>query len=337
MTPPFHPTSCHPSAVAAALDELRALVSDLARHKTGNTAVPGLSVMYSERTTTPLPEICEPMLCVVLQGRKRVGTSDLTLEYAAAEYLVVSMDIPIRGAICEASSQEPYLALSLRLNPHNLHELLSEFPPEVSTVSETSHISLPALGLSTLSADLMASLSRLLRLLHQPEDIPVLAPLIIKEIMYRLLKGNQGPLLRTVCATEGKVAQIQEAIRWLRKNYMHSFEIDSMAQVAHMSLSSFYRHFRSVTTMSPLQYQKCVRLQAARQLLISQEKDAAGAAFTVGYESASQFSREYKRMFGNPPGREKANSDALLQQRKTSSFPDRPQFARRLMERPEHR
>jgi len=332
MSTPSHPMSCHPPSAIASLHELRALVDDLARDKTGSTAIYGLSLMYSEQITTALPEICEPMLCVVLQGRKRISAGDLTLEYAAAHYLIVSMDMPISGAICEASPQEPYLALSLRLNPHSLNELLSEFPPAAPVVTQTRH----RFGLSALSTDLMAPLLRLLHLLQRPEDIPVLAPLIIKEIMYRLLKGDQGPLLRTICSTDGKVAQIQEAIRWLRKNYMHSFEIDSIAQVAHMSLSSFYRHFKSVTTMSPLQYQKCIRLQAARQLLISHEKDAAGAAFTVGYESASQFSREYKRMFGNSPGREKTTGDVLIKRSQTSGFHNRRPYVRRRSEHSEH-
>jgi AraC-like DNA-binding protein len=236
------------------------------------------------------------MLIVVLQGAKQLIIGDRVLRYDTASYFVASLDLPVTGCVIEASPTEPYVALSLALDCDALAGLLAELP-DGPTADPTGF------AVSAVTPELLDACSRLLKLLDTPEDIPVLAPMLEREIHYRLLQGPQGGLLRQAARADSRLSQVRQAIGWLRSHYQRPIRIEALADLAGMSPASFHRHFRAATAMSPLQYQKSLRLQEARRLLIA-NADAGRAGYAVGYESASQFSREYTRMFGAPPSRD---------------------------------
>ncbi|MCD9030223.1 AraC family transcriptional regulator [Luteimonas sp. Y-2-2-4F] len=280
-----------------ALPALRELVSRHAVADATDTRVPGLGLHRADASTQPLAVVYEPMLCIVVQGRKRVVFGDTVRYYDAAHYLVVSLDLPVVGAVCEASAEVPYLAVSVRLDRADLAALLMRMPSARDAAP-------PRLGLevAAMEAPLADACLRLVQLLDAPDDIPVLAPLVRRELLYRLLRGPQGPMLRQIARGEGRLGQVQQAIAWIREHYDRPLRIDALAAHVALSSSSLHRHFKAATRLSPLQYQKQVRLQAARERLIAEPGDAAAVAYAVGYESASQFSREFKRLFGHPPG-----------------------------------
>lgn len=284
-----------PLAVPA-LPALRELVSRHATAGRPDTCVPGLGLHRADAPTQPIAVVYEPMLCIVVQGRKRVVFGDTVRDYDPAHCLVVSLDLPVVGAVREASAQAPYLAVSVRLDRTDLAALLMRMPP--ARDRET-----PPRGLevAAIEAPLADACLRLARLLDTPEDIPVLAPLFRRELLYRLLRGPQGPMLRQIARGEGRLGQVQQAIAWIREYYDRPLRIDALAAHVALSSSSLHRHFKAATRLSPLQYQKQVRLQAARERLIAERGDATTVAYAVGYESASQFSREFKRLFGHPP------------------------------------
>lgn len=280
-----------------ALSSLRALLLRHAAEGITETAVPGLRLYRSGATTTPVPVVYEPMLCVVVQGRKRVILGERVHYYDAAHCLVVSLELPVVGAVCEASQQAPYLALSVALDRAELASLLLQLPPDRTPVPANV-----ALEVSTMSAPLADASLRLVQLLESPRDIEVLAPLVRRELLYRLLMGPQGPMLRQIAHGEGRLGQVQQAIAWIREHYDEPLRVEALATQVALSNSSLHRHFKAATQLSPLQYQKQVRLQQARERLMAEQTDAASVAYAVGYESASQFSREFKRLFGHPPG-----------------------------------
>jgi AraC-like DNA-binding protein len=235
------------------------------------------------------------MMCVVLQGAKEVAIGEQRLRYDPATYFVAGLDLPACGRIVQARADEPYLAVVMALEA----DVLAAMLPEAPAVDD------PAAGFAVcpVSGELLDAWLRMIRLLDAPADIPALAPLIEREILYRVLQGPQGAVLRQVARADGRLAQVRRAIAWIRTHYDQTLRVDHLAELAGMSAASFHRHFKAATAMSPLQYQKSLRLQQARQLLISTH-DAARAAYAVGYESASQFSREYARLFGAPPARD---------------------------------
>lgn len=278
------------------LNDLRACAL---RHSTGTGSavpIPRLGIHVAHATTTPTPALYQPMVVLVLQGAKRVMIGDRILRYDPASYFVASLDLPATGCVIEASAAEPYVALSLTLDGDGLTQLLAEMPDQ--PITDTS-----GFAVSAVTPTLLNACARLLALLDSPHDIPVLAPMLEREIHYRLLQGPQGGLLRQAARLDSRLSQIREAIGWIRVHYDQPMRIEALAGLAGMSLASFHRHFRAATAMSPLQYQKTLRLQEARRLLIA-NPDAARAGYAVGYESASQFSREYTRMFGAPPARD---------------------------------
>jgi AraC-like DNA-binding protein len=279
-----------------ALTPLRELLLRHAAEGITETAVPGLRLYRSGTTTTPVPVVYEPMLCVVVQGRKRVILGERVRYYDAAHCLVVSLELPVVGAVCEASAEAPYLALSVQLDRTELAALLLQLPPDRTPVPEHA-----ALEVTTMSATLADASLRLVELLESPQDIAVLAPLVRRELLYRLLMGPQGPMLRQIAHGEGRLGQVQQAIAWIREHYDEPLRIETLATQVALSNSSLHRHFKAATQLSPLQYQKQVRLQQARERLMAEQTDAAAVAYAVGYESASQFSREFKRLFGHPP------------------------------------
>ena len=281
--------------------ELASLIEQFATTGGMNqTAIPRVLLYRSSRPTEPIHSVYEAAVCFIAQGRKQAMIGDRVLVYDRAQYLVVSVDVPIIGQILDASPEKPYLCLCLNLDPAALGALMLE----TQVYDADSDQPGPALSLSTVTPELIDAAVRLLRLLAKPQDIPILAPLAEREILYRLLNGEQASRLKQIAFAESKLQQVNRAIRWIKQNFREPFSIDAVASEARMSSSALHQHFKAVTAMSPLQYQKQLRLQEGRRLMLSQSIDAAMAGHTVGYESPSQFSREYARMFGAPPGRD---------------------------------
>jgi AraC-like DNA-binding protein len=264
------------------------------------TAIPRVFLIRSSHPTEQLHAVQEPAVCFVAQGRKRVMAGQSVYLYDRAKYLIAAVEVPIVGQIIEASPAAPYLCLRLDLEPAAIGALMLE--AEVAGLANDAPG--PALSLSSVTPELLDAAVRLVRLLGAPRDIPVIAPLAEREILYRLLRGEQAAQLRQIAFAESRLRQINRAIGWIKRNYREPFSIDKVAAEARMSPSTLHEHFKSVTSMSPLQYQKQLRLQEARRLILSQSLDAATAGHSVGYESPSQFSREYKRTFGAPPARD---------------------------------
>lgn len=288
------------------MDQHRTLAGLMARHCPDDglyaSVIPRVSLIRASRPTDEIHAVQQPGLCIIAQGAKRVMLGDLVLEYDPAKYLVVSVDLPVIGQVTRATPEEPYLCLLLDLDLTTVTELvLTAALPAVATPPAG-----PAFGLSACGPDMLDAAARLLRLLDSPADIPVLAPLIEREMLYRLLMGEQSERLRQIAHADPKLVQVGRAIDWIKRNYQQTLRIDALAEEAGMSPSSLHQHFKAVTAMSPLQYQKQLRLQEARRMLLAQAVDAATAGFHVGYESPSQFSREYRRLFGAPPLRDVA-------------------------------
>jgi AraC-like DNA-binding protein len=267
------------------------------------TAVPGLSLFRREEPTEPITGMYEPSVCLVAQGAKRVRLGDDTFVYDAHHYLITSVHLPTVVQIIEASREKPYLGLRLMLDQREISQLMVDSnlpPPRVQQSSRgmaTGEVTLP----------LLTAIQRLIDLLAEQQDIPILAPIIQREIIYRLLVGDQGERLRQIASVGSQSHQIARAIDWLKGNFSQPLSIDYLAAHVRMSSSTFHHHFRSMTALSPLQFQKQLRLQEARRLMLADRMDAATAAFQVGYESPSQFSREYSRLFGAPPLRDITN------------------------------
>ena len=245
----------------------------------------------------------EPSICLIAQGAKRVQLADESYVYDAQHYLITSVHLPTVVQVIEASPEKPYLGLSLTFDLHEVARLMadSQLPPPKSQQSDRGM----ATGETTLP--LLNAFERLIDLLDNEPDIPILAPVIQREIIYRLLVGDQGARLRQIASAGSRSQQIARSIEWLKENFSRPLRIDDLAAKASMSPSTFHHHFRAMTALSPLQYMKQLRLQEARNLMLAQQLDAATAAFRVGYESPSQFSREYSRLFGAPPLRDISN------------------------------
>jgi AraC-like DNA-binding protein len=272
------------------------------------TPIPRVFLLRSSHPTEQLHGVHEPALCLVAQGRKRVMVGQSVFLYDRDKYLIVSVDVPIVGQILEASPEAPYLCLRIDLDPAVIGALMLEAQgPEAKVPGAKgaeSNAPGPSLSLSSVTPELLDAAIRLVRLLAAPRDIPILAPLAEREILYRLLLGDQAPKLRQIAFAESKLQQVNRAISWIKRNYREPFSIDAVAAEARMSSSTLHEHFKAMTSMSPLQYQKQLRLQEARRLILSKSLDAATASHSVGYESPSQFSREYKRTFGAPPAQD---------------------------------
>ncbi len=291
----------------AQLAELQAIIGRSSGDGSTPTAIPRVALFRCTAPTSPMPGLFEPALCVVVQGRKQAMLGPHTLIYDAAHYLIVSVDLPIVGNVIEASPEIPYLAFRLSLDAKMLAAMLLDMPPVPGDDGRA-----PAgLALSPLTSELIDPVLRLVRLLDRPSDIAMLAPLAEREILYRLLQGPQRDMLRQIALADSRLSQINRAIGWIKRHYADPFRIETVAEAARMSPSSFHHHFKAVTSMSPLQYQKQIRLQEARRLILAQHSDAASAGFAVGYDSPSQFSREYRRLFGEPPVRDAARLRSL--------------------------
>lgn len=286
---------------------LGALAASIARWTKGGecfpTAIPGLTFYRHDEPTQPRSGLYEPSICLVAQGAKRAHLAEDSYVYDVSHYLITSVHLPTTFQVIEASPDQPYLGLLLKIDLREMSQMMVDSnlpaprPQQTGRGMATGEVTLPLLG----------AFQRLVGLLDHPEDIPILAPIIQREILYRLLVGDQGARLRQIAAAGSQGNQIARAIEWLKGHFDQQLSMDDIAAQARMSTSSFYTHFRSMTSLSPLQYQKQLRLQEARRLMLAEHLDATTAAFKVGYESPSQFSREYSRLFGAPPLRDVSN------------------------------
>ncbi len=266
------------------------------------TALPRTDLFYAARPGEPVPTLYQPALCVLAQGSKQVMLGDDVYVYDKHNYLVISVDMPATGQILQATPKSPYLCLKLDLDMNKVADLILEMGLDQQPDAKHQR----AMAVSALTPELLDAVLRFTRLLKNPAEIPVMAPVIEREIMYRLLMGPEGSRLRQMARAGSHAQQVARAISWIKKNYDKPFSMEKVAKAAGMSRSSLHEHFKTMTALSPLQYQKQIRLQEARRMILVEAQDAATAGFNVGYESPSQFSREYSRLFGAPPLRDVA-------------------------------
>lgn len=263
---------------------------------------PGIFIARSEAMTEQLHSVFPASFCVIAQGCKQVLLGDEVLRYDPWNFLIATVELPVISRIAEASEENPYLSIRINLDPATVASAMMESGAEV----KKGQANVRAMDVSAIDADLLDAVVRLVRLLDTPEEMSVLAPLIIREIIYRLLKGEQGARLSHLLSG-GDTKRISRALQTLRENFSEPLRIENIARDLGMSVSGFHHHFKSVTAMSPVQYQKQLRLQEARRLMLGEDLDVATAGFRVGYEDPSYFSREYKKLFGAPPQRDIAN------------------------------
>lgn len=285
------------------IDACQKLAELVTRHTDGrgsgihSTAIPQLEFMRESVAPTVLRAVYEPTLCIILQGRKETLLGQETYRYGAAQYIVVTVDLPLSGNIVEATAAQPYLCFKLSLDATQLWDIIDQ----LQRSPDQKESSVRGLFVSDANAPLIECATRLTRLLDTPQDIPFLAPMIIREIYYRLLMGDQNEAVWQIATSGSHMQRIAEVIKQIKAEFTRPLRVDELAKQASMSSASFHRHFKAVTSMSPLQYQKQLRLLEARRLMLAEDADATHAAYQVGYESPSQFSREYSRMFGTPP------------------------------------
>ena len=280
------------------MTRLAALIDDVCpREGSHATAIGGLFLTRYSTTEVPRNSLPQAVFCVVAQGAKSTLLHEQRFRYDRNKYLLVSLDLPLVGQIEEASRSKPFLGLSLVLDFDEIASLMrdSHLPHETAPPLR------PGLMIGSMDDDLLDAVLRLTQLLKKPDRIEVLAPLVKREIFYKLLLSEQGGLLRRMVADRGKVQRVAAGLAWLKRNVAGHVRMDELAREMRMSPSAMHSWFRAVTSMSPLQYQKQLRLQEARRMLLCESLDAATVSRRVGYESASQFSREYRRLFGAPP------------------------------------
>jgi len=280
---------------------LHQLVDLVRRHAPSNgthqTSVPSLTLLHATTLSEPLESVYKPSICVVVQGAKIATLADETYRYDPSTYLVTSVELPIKGKIIEGSNSTPFLSLKLQFDPDVILDIVKVTNRPKFLLEEESR----GISVSRTSPALLDALVRLVLLLDSPEDIQVLAPFIIREILYRVLQGGQGTLLHQSAIIGSHAHSIAQAIQLINLHYNQPLMIEDLAKTVNMSTSSFHKHFKRITAMSPLQYQKTVRLQEARHLMLMETLPVSDASFRVGYESPSQFSREYSRMYGLSP------------------------------------
>jgi AraC-like DNA-binding protein len=287
--------------------ELAGLRESITRHAgegRTHTALPGVSVISSSTITEPLGDVIEPTLSVIAQGVKETELNGRTFTYGPGQFLVVSVELPVIGHVTHATAEEPFLAVVLELRPERIAALLLETAPPATARAGPVDATPAGIAVSDASPALIDAIGRLLALLDAPEDAAALAAGVEREVLWRLLTGPQGTTVRQIGLADSRLAHLARAIRWIRSHYNETLRVEELAALATMSVSSFHRHFRAVTSMTPIQFQKQIRLREARARLLVEPGDVTGVAFAVGYDSPSQFSREYRRMFGVPPSRD---------------------------------
>lgn len=282
------------------LAELRTLASRAENRRT-ETGIPRVAMVQGSIPEHQLAAVYEPMINLILSGWKTMTVGDRTFRYDPATYFVMSIDLPAVGAVYPADSGEPYLAVNLTIQPTVVAALLADLPKPAGGGLYSS-----AFSVAPVNADLLDAWVRILRLMEHPEEIAALAPSYEREILFRVLQGPMGWMLRDIAMPDTALSRIGIAIQWIRENFARPIRVEALAEMAALSVSAFHRHFKAATALSPLQYQKHVRLLHARTLLVAGEGNATSIAFGVGYESPTQFSREYRRQFGLPPSQDAA-------------------------------
>lgn len=272
----------------------------------GSELLPRLTTWTSTGPTAPTPVVYEPMLYFTLQGTKRMSVGERQLEHRPGTFLLATIDVPVVCAVTDCSPDRPYLGLAFALDPAAVAALLLELPPVAERADDPARDELEPMTISPTTPAMEDALLRFVRLMDSPEDVPLLAPMIERELLYRVLQSEHGGVLRQIARAGSRLSQIQRAVKWIRAHLTEALPVEKLAGVASMSVSSFHRHFKAVTGLSPLAYHKQMRLQEARRRLLAEPGAVASVAFSVGYESASQFSREYTRQFGLPPARDAA-------------------------------
>jgi AraC-like DNA-binding protein len=287
--------------LSAMLQELKERITQLARNSVEQvTALPGLTLYQSLAPTAPTPCTYEPSLLIIPQGRKRLDLGKQSFSFGQSSFLLTSIELPIVSQVSIASAAVPYLAFFLKLDMTMVREVIRS--EEVHAPTPDARV--PGMALGKTTEKLLAPCIRMVDALDSPQDIPFFGKQLQREIIYRLLQGSQGYRLRSIATLGNQSQKTAKAVTWLRENFEKPLNVEQLAAIAGMSRSTLHHNFRGLTAMSPLQFQKRLRLQAARQKMLTEELDAANAAFEVGYESPSQFSREYKRFFGKPPIRD---------------------------------
>lgn len=301
------------------LDELRNLVD---RHSPAGISEPLPGVLLCREVTPVAPEASTTgtTFALIAQGSKQLRLGDQTVTYGPGEYLVTSIDLPVIGQFVEATQDLPALGVGLDLTASAIAELLlstgeepgvhGAAPSRGTRRAGTTGRAAPALATSTASAELVDAVGRLIGLLDRPRDLPVLAPMVRREILWLLITGPQGDTVRQLGLADSKLTHINRVVHWIRANPAEPVRVEDLARRAGLSLSAFHRTFKAVTGSSPLQFQKRLRLVMARQVLAAEDISVTRAAFAVGYESVTQFNREYRRLFGAPPGRDRARAAA---------------------------
>jgi len=270
---------------------------------------PGLRLARSSRPTEPVHAVYQPALCFVAQGRKQALLGEEVFRYDPGHYLIYTVDLPLTFQVEEASKERPYLGFRLDLDP----ALVASVRMESGIELRKSDARMKAMNVSPIDVNLLDAAVRLVRLLDAPAEYKILAPLITREIIFRLLSGGQGARLSHLMASVGDMRRISKAIGHLREHFDQLLRMEDLAHELGMSVSGFHHHFKSVTAMSPLQFQKQIRLQEARRLMLGEDLDAASAGFRVGYEDPAYFSRDYKKLFGAPPQRDIARLRSNLE------------------------
>ena len=278
----------------------RKIASLVGKEENRITEIPGVSLHRRTSPSPPCRMTYHPGVIVVAQGSKRVNLGRTSFIYDESRFLVTAVDLPIVSWVAEATEEVPCLVLSLRLDMSMVRELLGREEIHVAEAPSDS----PAMSIGKTTPEFLNACCRLLDLLDSPQDIPFLSGLIQREIIYRILRGPEGTRLRAVATLGDQSHRTAKAVAWITANYAKPLHVEELAQIASMGVSTLHHHFRMLTAMSPLQYQKQLRLQSARSLMLNNGLDAASAAFEVGYESATQFNREYSRFFGQPPMRD---------------------------------
>jgi len=288
------------------LQELRRLAC-AADNRITETGIPRVAMVQGEIPEHRLAAVYEPMINLILTGSKTMTVGDRTFEYDPATYFVMSVDLPAAGSIHPSATGEPYLAIKLALDPQIIANLLAEVPKPADGKRFESGFSV-----APVTPELLDAWLRMMRLLDHPDEIAVLAPAYEREILFRVLQGPLGWMLRDIATPDTSLSRISVAIDWIRRNFATQIKMEALAEMAALSVSAFHRHFKAVTALSPLQFQKRVRLLHARSLLIAGQGNATSIAFVVGYESPNQFSREYTRLFGLPPSKDLAKATQEL-------------------------
>ncbi|WP_055597436.1 AraC family transcriptional regulator [Streptomyces hirsutus] len=285
------------------LDELRTLLTRHARSD-WTTALDGVLISKVDRPDPPEPSMSGTVLAVIAQGAKRLALGDRVYEYGPGQYVVASVDLPVTGQFLQADPEQPAIGFGLLLEPSVIAELLLEAGPE--DIPPVGGNVPSGIAVGDASDALLDAVVRLLRLLDEPRDRAVLAPLIKREILWRLIAGEQGATVRQLGLADSGLSHVSRAVRWIREHYAQPFRVEDVARMSGMSVSAFHRNFQAVTAMSPIQFQKRIRLQEARILLATHPGDVTRVGQRVGYDNPSQFSREYRRQFGAPPSRDAA-------------------------------